>query len=57
MASWDVVLSPPWAQQRRWIPMGFNNLHLSNQKLKDGGGLTLYAKQKKKALRAYKSMG
>jgi hypothetical protein len=24
MALWDAILSPPWVQWRRWIPMGFN---------------------------------
>jgi hypothetical protein len=25
MASWDVILSPTWVQQKRWIPMGSNS--------------------------------
>jgi len=52
--SWDAILSPPWAHRRRWIPEGFNGIE---QESKDGGGLTWFTMQKRKHLRANRSMG
>jgi len=37
--SWDVICSPPWEKQRRWVPAGLKVGHKctkSTQELKDG---------------------
>ncbi len=44
--SWNAILSPPWAQQRRWIPTGSNgwpHKQWVRPKVKGWGGLTWFA--------------
>jgi hypothetical protein len=58
--SWDIVLSPPWAQRKRWILKGFNSLpHMQwiRPKVKGWGGLTWSTMLKGKHLKVDESMG
>jgi hypothetical protein len=55
--SWEVVLSPPWAQQRKWIPIRFKSwpqMQCDKQRLRGKGGPTKCTMQWTKLLKSIK---
>ncbi len=59
--SWNVILSPPWVQERMWIPMGPNGcpwMQCIKLRTKGWGRLNLvYNTKEKKHFKAHKNMG
>lgn len=57
IGSWQTILSPPWAQRRKWIPIGSKVDHkcnVTNQGLRGERGPIKYAMQWKKTLKSLK---